>query len=135
MRPPQPIPVGMEPPPMDSPRPTPSVRSPDQGTPPKGTARSAAAGRFGVLNCFVDTTMADLTRGELAVWLAVFRDSRDGTARTSYDDLARRTGLNRRNVGRALRGLERRGLLQIVRRGGLRRGPSVYRVRGVAKDG
>jgi hypothetical protein len=28
-----------------------------------------------------------------------YRDSRDGTARTSYDDLVRRAGLNRRNVG------------------------------------
>ena len=60
---------------------------------------------------------------------------REATARTSYDDLARRAGLNRRNVGRALRRLEGRGLVEIVRRGGRGRGVSRYRVRGLPKDG
>jgi hypothetical protein len=88
-----------------------------------------------VLNAFVDFALADLRRAEVAVWLVLYRDTRDGTARTSYDDLARRAGLNRRNVGRALRGLERRGLLKVVHRGGLRRGASRYRVRGLPKEG
>jgi hypothetical protein len=56
-------------------------------------------------------------------------------ARTSYDELARRAGLNRRNVGRAVKRLEGRGLVKVVHRGGLRRGVSGCRVRGRPKDG
>ena len=130
------IAVGDEPPPMECPSPGPSSR-PERDK-PKGKragAKSKAGERFAVLNSFVDFALADLTRAEIAVWLVLYRDTRDGTARTSYDDLARRTGLNRRNVGRALRGLERRELLRIVHRGGLRQGPTRYRVRGLPKDG
>jgi DNA-binding MarR family transcriptional regulator len=72
--------------------------------------------------------MADLTRAEVVVWLALYRDSRDGTARTSLDDLARRGGMDRQTASRAVGSLGRRRMLQVVRRGGLNRGPSVYRV-------
>jgi predicted transcriptional regulator len=126
------IPVGEEPPPMDA---SPSVPHPGRGKPkgkPAG-AKSKAGERFGVLNAFVDFALAGLSRAEVAVWLILFRDTRDGTARTSYDDLARRAGCNRRNVGRAVRRLERRGLLKVVHRGGLRRGASRYRVRAAAE--
>jgi DNA-binding transcriptional ArsR family regulator len=127
------IPVGGEPPPMDVP--TPSSR-PARGQPKgKPTAAGRKAGeRFAVLNAFVDFALAKLSRGEIAVWLVLYRDTRDGTARTSYDDIARRTGLNRRNVGRALRRLEARGLVKIVHRGGRCRGVSRYRVRGLSKE-
>jgi DNA-binding transcriptional ArsR family regulator len=126
--------VGEEPPPMDaSPSPPPADRGKPKGKADGGKVK--AGERFAVLNAFVDFALADLSRAEIAVWLVLFRDTRDGTARTSYDDLARRTGLNRRNVGRALRRLERLGLLRVVRRGGLRQGASRYRVRGLPKDG
>ena len=47
--------------------------------------------RFEMLNAFVDTGMADLSRAELAVWLILYRDTqRNGVARASLDDLARR---------------------------------------------
>ena len=130
------IAVGAEPPPMDRPTPTPANRA--DRSKPKGKragAKAKAGERFAVFNAFVDFALADLSRREIAVWLVLYRDTRDGTARTSYDDLARRAGLNRRNVGRALRGLERRGLLKVVHRGGLRRGASRYRVRGLPKGG
>jgi hypothetical protein len=130
------IPVGGELPPMDEPGPAPSGRFQRGG--PKGRPggrKAKAAERFAMLNGFVDFALADLSRAEVAVWLVLYRDTREGTARTSYDDLARRAGCNRRNVGRALRLLERRGLLKIVFRGGLRRGASRYRVRGLPKDG
>jgi DNA-binding MarR family transcriptional regulator len=91
--------------------------------------------RFAALNAFVDFALAGLTRREIAVWLVLYRDTREGTARTGYDDIARRAGLNRRNVGRALRQLEARGLVQVVHRGGLGRGVSRYRVLGLPKDG
>jgi len=104
---------------------------------PKGKptdGKSKAGERFAVLNSFVDFALANLSRAEVAVWLVLFRDTRDGTARTSYDDIARRAGLNRRNVSRALRRLEGAGLLRVVHRGGLRRGASRYLVRGPARD-
>ena len=130
--------VGEEPPPLDPPPSTGRPEGPPDRGKPKGKregGKAKAGERFAVLNAFVDFALADLSRGEVAVWLVLYRDTRDGTARTSYDDLARRAGLNRRNVGRALRGLERRGLLKVVHRGGLRRGASRYCVLGLPKDG
>ncbi len=105
---------------------------------PKGKqagAKSKTGQRFAVLNEFVDFALADLSRAEIAVWLVLYRDTRNGTARTSYDDLARRAGLNRRNVGRALRRLEKRGLVKTIHRGGPRQGASRYRVQGLPTDG
>jgi predicted transcriptional regulator len=132
--PPRIIPVGEEPPPLDDG--TRAPRSRPHGGKPKGKAdggKSKARERFALLNAFVDFALAGLSRAEVAVWLVLVRDTRDGTARTSYDDLARRAGLNRRNVGRAVRRLERLGLLTVVHRGGLRRGASRYRVLGLPK--
>jgi len=130
------FPVGEEPPPLEGPEPAPSKNG--QQRPQdrrRGKPKGKTSERFAVLNAFTDFALADLSRAEVAVWLVLYRDTRDGTARTSYDDLARRAGINRRNVGRALRRLEARGLLTVVRRGGLRRGASRYRVRGLPKDG
>jgi hypothetical protein len=80
-----------------------------------------------MLNAFVDTGMADLSRAELAVWLILYRDTkRDGTVRTSLDDLARRGGMNRQTASRAVGRLARRKMLQVLRRGGLNCGPSRY---------
>src|SRR5262249_34705512 len=101
------------------------------GSKPKGKTSE----RFAVLNAFVDFALAELSRAEVAVWLVLYRDTRDGTARTAYDDLARRAGLNRRTAGSPLRQLEERGLVQGVHRGRLRHGVSRYRVRGLPKDG
>ena len=138
MTPPRIIAVGEEPPPMDGPAPSSNGKQPYQGDPlPKGkqdSAKTKARERFAVLNAFVDFALAAMSRREIAVWLVLYRDTKDGTARTSYDDLARRTGLNRRNVGRAVRQLEARGLVKIVHRGGLGRGVSRYRVRGLPND-
>jgi DNA-binding transcriptional ArsR family regulator len=118
---PRPLVVGEEPAPLT---PAPSRAK----ARPKG---KPAGERFKTLNGFVDFTLADLSRAEIAVWLILYRDTRDGTARTGYDDLARRAGLNRRNVGRALRRLEERRLVQVVYRGGFHRGLSRYRVRAL----
>jgi hypothetical protein len=67
--------------------------------------------------------------------MVLYRDTTEGTAL----DLLRRhrpAGWSeRRNVGRAIRCLEGRGLVKVVHRGGLRQGESHYRVRGVSKDG
>jgi hypothetical protein len=97
---------------------------------PKGQERAKrAAGRFAALNAFLDATVAELPRAQMAVWLLLFRDTKaDGLARTGQADLARRAGCNAGTVKRALAGLARRELLTVVRRGRIGTGPSVYRL-------
>ena len=88
------------------------------------------SGRFAVLNGFVDGIMGTLPRAAALVWVCLWRDTKpDGLARTAVTDLARRIGSDRRSVLRALRLLDDRGLLEVVRRGGLGRGVSAYRVK------
>jgi hypothetical protein len=127
------IAVGEEPPPMDGPAPSSRAdRGKPKGKPDGGKAK--ARERFGVLNAFIDFTMAELKPSERAVWLVLFRDTkRDGIARTSERDIARRAGVSDRMVRYALKALERRGLVRIVRRGRLQTGPSSYRVFGLER--
>jgi len=83
-----------------------------------------------VLNGFVDGVMGTLPRAAALVWVCLWRDTKpDGLARTAVTDLARRIGGDRRTVLRALRLLADRRLLDTVRRGGLGRGVSTYRVK------
>ena len=99
------------------------------------TERRRIGNRFAVLNSFCDFTLRELTRAEIAAWLTLYRDTKpDGLAKTSQADIGRRTGLNVGTVKRAIARLCGRGLLTVVRRGSLRRGPSVYRVRPLTKD-
>ena len=101
------------------------------GKPPAGrkTSKRRSRHRFEILNAFVDSGMVGLSRGELAVWLALYRDTgRDGTTRASLANLARRGGMDRQTASRAVGRLARRKMLQVIRPGGLNRGPSVYRV-------
>jgi hypothetical protein len=92
---------------------------------------AAAAGRFATLNAFADFTAGTLERSELLVWLVLFRDERHGIARTGQADIARRTRLGERTVRMAISSLRKRGLLELARRGGVRQGPSSYRLRPV----
>ena len=64
----------------------------------------------------------------MAVWLVLYRDTCNGTARTSQADAAHRAGVNERTVRRAIKGLVKKGLLVVEKQGGLNRGPSRYRV-------
>jgi hypothetical protein len=72
--------------------------------------------------------MAPLNRSELAIWFILYRDVWDGTARTAVTDLARRGGMDRRTVLRALRRLHDQGFIHTVAKGGLNAEPSRYRV-------
>ena len=100
----------------------------------KTTKRTAiTANRFGELNAFVDCSMADLPRAELATWLVLWRDTKGGTVRTSMQDVARRIGASKRAVVDAVARLENRGLLTVLYRGGMQRGINVYRVNSPAK--
>lgn len=102
---------------------------PDAADRGRAKTKGTASGRFATLNGFVDFTAGTLTRAELLVWLTLFRDTKpaDGLARTSQADLARRARVNIRTAKRAVLSLCRRGLLTVVFRGSLRRGPSIYR--------
>jgi hypothetical protein len=116
--------VGEEPPPLESDKET----TPQH---PKGTSttKGKAGHRFQVINAFADHTLAVLNRAEMAVWVLLWRDTRpNGLARASQADLARRAGVNARTVKRAISSLQKSGLVTVVRRGGLFRGPSTYRV-------
>jgi hypothetical protein len=95
---------------------------------PKGPAKKRVVGeRFRTLNNFVDCSLATLSRSEMAVWFILYRDTRDGLARTAMTDLARRAGCSKRQVVTAIKRLEAKGLLQVVYRGGRERGISADR--------
>ena len=96
-------------------------------------SKRQTADRFGVLNAFVDCSMGTLSKAELATWLCLYRDTRNGTACTSQADIARRAGLSVRAVKYAVQRLVAVGLLVRVHKGGLNQGPSRYRVESLGK--
>jgi len=103
---------------------------------PKPHRRKATKGRFDVVNAFVDCSMAGLSCAAVKTWFTLWRDTKpDGTAKTGQADIATRAGLTDRSVRRALRQLEKRGLVEFLRRGKLGSGPSIYRVHGVPPNG
>lgn len=93
-----------------------------------------AADRFGTLNGFVDCSIAGLSRVELATWLILYRDTRNGTACTAQSDIARRAGASVRAVKYAVGRLISCGLLVRIHSGGLNRGPSRYRVEPLQRN-
>ncbi len=114
-------------PPMDADEATPA-NAREQKKPNRKPGKRTTSDRFAVLNAFVDCTAGGLSRGEVLVWLVLYRDTRNGIAETSQADIARRTGTVERTVRRVTGKLERRGLLKTVHRGGLNRGASKYRI-------
>jgi hypothetical protein len=119
------IPLGSEPEPMAG-RKAQSKSPPTRG---KGNPTKSTTGRFQSINTFVDYGMDQLTRAELTAWLILWRDVKpNGIATTSQTDIARRAGMSDRSVRTAIGQLEAKGYLVRVRQGGLRRGPSAYRV-------
>ncbi|QVL34222.1 helix-turn-helix domain-containing protein [Telmatocola sphagniphila] len=114
----KPFEIGAEPPPLAS-------KNQRKLTPKKFTK-----GRFNDINSFLDFAASNLERSDLVVWLLLWRDTgRDGCARPSTQYLAMRAGCSRETVSRAIASLTSKGLLSIIHRGGLNRGPSVYRIR------
>jgi DNA-binding transcriptional regulator PaaX len=93
------------------------------------TPRSVARRRFQTLNSFIDVVMRVMPRGPAMTWLVLFRDVKpNGLAKTSVVSIAKRVGANRRTILRALRRLEKAGFIEVVIRGGLNRGASIYRI-------
>ncbi len=114
-------------PPMN-PRPATANNSP-KDKPKKRATRD----RFATINSFVDCSLAELSRSEALTWFVLWRDTKDGTVRTSAADIARRIGCSRRAVTDALAGLRKRGLLTLIYRGGMNQGVSVHRVQPLGK--
>ena len=101
---------------------------------PKDKPKKRATGdRFATINAFVDCSLAELSRSEALTWFVLWRDTKDGTVRTSAADIARRIGCSRRAVTDALAGLRKRGLLTLIYRGGMNQGVSVHRVQPLGK--
>jgi len=99
---------------------------------PKPTAKPAspAGDRWAMLNDVTDVVLRDLTESETKTWLVLFRDVRNGAARAGMSDIARRCGMSRRSVIRAIDALKARGLLEVTARGTINGKPNTYRLRG-----
>src|SRR5262245_27243252 len=120
--------VGEEPPPLN---PTPAADG--RASKPKG--KRASAGRFQCINAFIDATLGMLTPAERSAWLILWRDTKpNGLAKTSQASMARRAGVSDRAIRAALRRLAGTGLVTVVHRGSLRRGPSIYRVHPLGRE-
>ena len=100
---------------------------PAGGRSPAKAARKSAD-RWGTFNGWVDATAGELSRAELLCWLVLFRDVRNGVARTGMTDIARRAKLTRRGVVKAISGLKEKRLIEVVTRGSKDGSPNVYRV-------
>ena len=107
-------------------------KKPEEKQPKRKGNHRKAGGRFAAANDMADITLRTLRNSEFRVWFLLWRDTRDGSARTSHTYLADRAGLSVRSVNRAINGLKKRGLLKVVRQGGLGRGMSRYVVVGVS---
>ena len=87
-----------------------------------------ASDRWATLNEFTDETLRTLTASEARVWFVLFRDVRGGVARAGMTDIAKRAGLTRRGVVKAIAGLKRRQLVEVAIRGSVNGTPNAYRI-------
>lgn len=96
---------------------------------PSSQVNSVKPSRFTVLNRFIDESVRLLTNAEAATWFVLFRNVKpNGLACMAHSQIAEKLGCDRRTVARALKKLEAKGLITVVKRGGLNRGSNVYRV-------
>lgn len=88
-----------------------------------------SSGRWWSQLCgFVTHGQSKVSPAATSVWLAMFRNSRNGIAQISIERLADTTGLNERRVRRSLRELVDLSIIEIVKRGGRNQGPTRYRL-------
>ena len=67
-----------------------------------------------------------LLTSDALVWLAIFRNGRDGEATVSEQTIASQIGLSERTVKRAVAELKRMGLIEVTRGNNLKQTPSDY---------
>lgn len=75
--------------------------------------------RWMLFNRLIDVEQRRLTDSEFRVLLTLFRDSKNGIARTAQSDLAKRTGKCRGTIVRAIKKLIEKDIIEIVTQGGL----------------
>jgi len=83
--------------------------------------------RFSELNTFVDRTMSNLTPTEAMIWLALFRNCRNGVCRVGRKRLAGLCGMSEKTVSRCITELTAKGLVRRIG-GGTTGKLSKYRV-------
>ena len=123
---------------LNDPPPFKSGRSEPAKPEPKTSTRKAPkkdANRWQELNQFIDITMRDLLPRQVAVWLTLFRDCRNGVASVSQVYIGERCGLRRPTVSTAIAELEALGLVTTIHTGGVGRGVSKYRVQNTIQRG
>jgi hypothetical protein len=105
-----------------------AVRSPSQEDRPKKrpAGDSWLKKRFQCLNDFIDHS-ADVPDGEFRVWVIIYREVKmDKPATIPHS--ARRVGKTRTTVAKITKRLEDKGLIEVVKRGGLSGQCNAYRV-------
>ena len=123
---------------LNDPPPLKLARSEPAKPEPKTSTRKAPkkdANRWQELNQFIDITMRDLLPRQVAVWLTLFRDCRNGVASVSQVYIGERCGLRRPTVSTAIAELEALGLVTTIHTGGVGRGVSKYRVQNTIQRG
>jgi hypothetical protein len=84
--------------------------------------------RWRTLNTFVDLVARHLSPVEIAVWMVLFRDCRDGTVKASQRNLASRSGASERSSVRAMRRLRDTWLVEVVKASKGKGEASIYRL-------
>lgn len=98
-------------------------------TQPRDVAGTGKNDRWATFNTFVDAVLAQTSEAEVRVWLVLYRDVKPGgLARVGMTDIARRAGLTRRGVVKAINGLKRRRLIEVTARGSINGTPNAYRL-------
>jgi DNA-binding transcriptional regulator YhcF (GntR family) len=80
-------------------------------------------------NAFVDWLVPGLPAVQSLVWAVLYRHATDGVVTRSNALLAKDVNVSDKTVRRAITGLRKAGLLQVVRQGGMHVGASTYRLR------
>lgn len=123
-------------PPMESRQSKPEkAQTQERGSSRQRSKPKRSGQRFKILNDFVDCTMQRLTPRQTSVWLCLFRDSRNGVAKSAQVYVAQRCGLKRPTVSTTIGELEALGLVVTIHQGGVNRGLSWYRVSGLVTEG
>ena len=119
--------------PIDVPRDgPPGMDTKPRSKPAKG---KATAGRFQVLNQFVDQSARLVGSTAVATWLVLYRETKpDGTATISHNQIGELLGIKRRTAMRATQDLIDAGLLVVTKRGhATGHTPSTYRIKSAPK--
>lgn len=93
----------------------------------------STAGRFQVLNQFVDQSARLVSYKSQSVWLVLFRETKpDGLATVSYSQIAEMMGAHRSTALRGLAELKKAGLAEVIKKGNSQENrPSTYRIYGI----